>query len=214
MGIGVNTGEAIVGNIGSEKRTKYGAMGSAINIAYRIESYTVGGQVLISPSVYDRVRSLVRVRSTREVQFKGIDQPITLYEVSGLEGRYQFTLPDKAPEPFTILEPPLPVACFPLQDKAVAEVAIPGYITRLATSAAEACLEAPVAEHTNLKLILAPQGTPELSAVYAKVLAYEPSAAASERAIVRLEFTSLAEDAQAFLDRRLAAAQERQVPVL
>ena len=64
MGIGINTGEVIVGNIGSEKRTKYGAVGSAINAAYRIESYTVGGQILISPTTYEHVRSLVQVRDT------------------------------------------------------------------------------------------------------------------------------------------------------
>ena len=49
MGIGINTGDVIVGNIGSEKRTKYGAVGAAINLAYRIESQTVGGQVLLGP---------------------------------------------------------------------------------------------------------------------------------------------------------------------
>ena len=52
MGIGLNTGEVIVGNIGSLKRSKYGAVGSAINTAYRIESHTVGGQILLSPSTY------------------------------------------------------------------------------------------------------------------------------------------------------------------
>ena len=50
MGIGLNMGEVIVGNIGSEQRTKYGAMGSAINTAYRIESYTVSGRFLSVPS--------------------------------------------------------------------------------------------------------------------------------------------------------------------
>ncbi|MCZ6876263.1 MAG: adenylate/guanylate cyclase domain-containing protein, partial [bacterium] len=54
MGIGINTGEVIVGNIGSEKRTKYGALGTPINMAYRIESHTVSGQVLISPSTYEQ----------------------------------------------------------------------------------------------------------------------------------------------------------------
>ena len=49
MGVGINTGEVIVGNIGSEKRTKYGAMGTAINMAYRIESHTVSGQGLHQP---------------------------------------------------------------------------------------------------------------------------------------------------------------------
>ncbi|MHC5824709.1 MAG: adenylate/guanylate cyclase domain-containing protein, partial [Nostoc sp.] len=48
MGIGINTGEVIVGNIGSEKRTKYGIVGSQVNLTYRIESYTSGGQILIS----------------------------------------------------------------------------------------------------------------------------------------------------------------------
>jgi adenylate cyclase len=43
MGIGINTGEVIVGNIGSLQRSKYGAVGSAINTTYRIESHTIGG---------------------------------------------------------------------------------------------------------------------------------------------------------------------------
>src|SRR5262252_8642424 len=58
MGIGLNMGAVIVGNIGSEQRTKYGAMGSAINTAYRIESYTVSGQILISPELYARVQDV------------------------------------------------------------------------------------------------------------------------------------------------------------
>ena len=62
MGIGINTGEVIVGNIGSLKRSKYGAVGSAINTAYRIESHTVGGQILLSPDTYERVQGLAQVR--------------------------------------------------------------------------------------------------------------------------------------------------------
>ena len=86
MGIGINTGEVIVGNIGSIKRSKYGAVGNAINTAYRIESHTIGGQILISPSTYARVQALVHVRSTMPAQFKGLDQPVTLYEISGIRG--------------------------------------------------------------------------------------------------------------------------------
>ena len=98
MGIGINTGQAIVGNIGSEKRTKYGAVGSAINEAYRIESYTVGGQILISPSTHDAVRDLVETQGAQEVQFKGLEQPITLHDIAGIRGRYAISLPVKTPD--------------------------------------------------------------------------------------------------------------------
>ena len=50
MGIGINTGEVVVGNIGSERRSKYGAVGQSVNLTARVESFTVGGQILISES--------------------------------------------------------------------------------------------------------------------------------------------------------------------
>jgi len=51
MGIALHTGEVVVGNIGSTKRSKYGVVGQAVNLTARIESFTVGGQVLVSPTL-------------------------------------------------------------------------------------------------------------------------------------------------------------------
>ena len=48
MGIGIHTGRVIVGNIGSLRRTKYAPVGSNVNLAGRVESFTTGGQVLIT----------------------------------------------------------------------------------------------------------------------------------------------------------------------
>ncbi|MGH7332116.1 MAG: adenylate/guanylate cyclase domain-containing protein [Candidatus Rokuibacteriota bacterium] len=90
MGIGIHTGEVIVGNIGSERRTKYGAVGTAVNLAYRIESQTVGGQVLISPSTYARVRDTTtepqrpRARVPRMVRR---DQPRAIIDVCSYASR-------------------------------------------------------------------------------------------------------------------------------
>ncbi len=92
MGIGINTGEVVVGNIGSDKRTKYGVVGSQVNLTYRIESYTVGGQILISESTLKAVEPLVKIEGQKEVQPKGVQQPITIYDVGGIGGKYNLYL--------------------------------------------------------------------------------------------------------------------------
>lgn len=204
MGIGINSGEVIVGNIGSEKRAKYGAIGTPINTAFRIESHTVGGQILISPSTYEKVRSLVRVSGTMEVQFKGIDQPVTLYDVSGMGGEYQVEMIEKTTESFTSLKPPLPITCFLLEGKIVSKTGIPGYIMRLAESSAEISLEGQVDIHSNLKILLMPQEVQGLSEVYAKVVSFDESDTASYRISVRLAFTWIPKDVKIFFDNKLS----------
>jgi class 3 adenylate cyclase len=86
MGIGINCGQLIVGNIGSEKRKKYGALGSPINLAFRIEAETVGGEVLVSPEVHSHLNGQLMVDEARESLLKGLDDPVTLYRVVGLIG--------------------------------------------------------------------------------------------------------------------------------
>jgi hypothetical protein len=195
------------GNIGSEKRTKYGAVGSAINEAYRIESLTVGGQILISPSVYEGVQALVCVQGTPEVQFKGLNHPVTLYDVVGLRGTYACMLPEKTPETFLDLPTPLPVACFPIEGKTVTEHAIAGAITRLADTCAEATLAEEVALYSNVKLRFVAPAEPALSEVQAKVIALHPEDDMALSTRVCLGFTSLPEDAKAFLARQQVQAQ-------
>ncbi len=201
MGIGINTGEVIVGNIGSEKRTKYGAVGSAINTAYRIESYAVGGQILISPSVYEQVRSVVQIRGTLEVHFKGLDHPITLYDVSGLSGTYTLTLQEKPPEECILLQDPLPIACFLVEGKTISQDHISGTLLGLSDTTAEAVLRGTVPLHANVKIRLETEN-PSLSEMYAKIVALDSSATGSNNVKVRLGFTSVPEDTKAFLEQK------------
>jgi class 3 adenylate cyclase len=87
MGIGINSGELIVGNIGSEKRKKYGAVGLPINLAFRIQAEAQGGEVLVSPAVFDNLAGELLIEGTRERSLKGIEGPVTMYLVEGLRGK-------------------------------------------------------------------------------------------------------------------------------
>jgi adenylate cyclase len=202
MGIGINTGEVVVGNIGSEQRASYGAVGTPINAAYRIESFTVGGQILISPPTYDRVGSDLTIRGTKEVKFKGLDQPVCLYDVEGIGEPYQVFLPEKKTAPMTRLNSPLPIECFLLEGKTVSDTAIAGHITHLGENTAEGSLGAKVAVYANLRILLAAQDTAGFAELYAKVLPKDDSDASSEDKGIRLQFTSMPQETKAYLDKR------------
>jgi len=205
MGIAINTGEVIVGNIGSEKRTKYGALGTPINTAYRIESYTLSGQVLISSSTYERVKDVVKVGDAQELQFKGLDELVQIYEVEGLDGDYACSMPKKAPEHFLDLDPPLPLECFVLEGKTISDKAISGRIEKLSENQAQGVLDDAVKRNMNLMVRIAPESAGGLYEVYAKVMEADPASGNGSTRIV-LSFTSLPDDAKAFLQKRRTAA--------
>ncbi len=81
FGIGINCGSAIVGNIGSEKRMDYTAIGDTVNTAARLESNAQRGQILISEELYKRISDKVKVNVVGELQLKGKETPILTYEV-------------------------------------------------------------------------------------------------------------------------------------
>jgi class 3 adenylate cyclase len=85
FGIGVHSGEAIAGNIGSARRVEYTVIGRDVNLAQRIEAATREGQVLVSETTYKKVVGLVEVQSKEPVFMKGILEPIPLYEVTGMK---------------------------------------------------------------------------------------------------------------------------------
>ena len=84
MGIGINSGNLIVGNIGSKRRMKYGVVGENINIASRIEALTIPGQILVSEVIFrkvaDRIQPIGNIRTT----IKGFEKPIKIFDVSEL----------------------------------------------------------------------------------------------------------------------------------
>jgi len=84
LGIGLNTGEVVVGNIGSEKVMDYTVIGDTANVAKRLQEIAAPGQVLISESTYLQVKDQVIVNEIHPTHLKGKLEPIAIYELKGL----------------------------------------------------------------------------------------------------------------------------------
>jgi adenylate cyclase len=82
--VGINSGPAVVGNVGTEKRVDYTVLGSSVNIASRLESGVAKpGQVVISKNTLDRVMGSFQTESLGEFALKGLQQKMPVYAVSG-----------------------------------------------------------------------------------------------------------------------------------
>lgn len=108
MGIAINTGEAVVGNIGSHQRTKYGVVGSHVNLTARIEALTVGHQVLVSEATWRACSLPLDVVDELTFTAKGFEAPVTVLEVRGVQGDPERTIAGIEDE-LRPLRPSLPV---------------------------------------------------------------------------------------------------------
>ena len=153
MGIGLHDSEVIVGNIGSSKRIKYSVVGSGVNLASRIESYSVGGQILISESVYKKAGDKLRIDGQREVLPKGSEVPLKIFEIGGIAGKYNLALEKKDPN-IVALSKKIPLRYTILKGKHVGRKNLEGSIVGLSKTGAEIVLYEPVEHFSNIKMNL------------------------------------------------------------
>ena len=204
MGIGINTGSVIVGNIGSEMRTKYGIVGTTVNIASRIESNTIGGQVLVGESTYNPVKELVTVDSPQTIMMKGLKKPLVMYPVTAIGPPYNIKLDFPASKENGV-EIILPFHCWKvLEGKRIANESQYGETITLTDNEITASIEPPPEPLTDIKLIF--DFCVEAHCfddIYAKVLPFQDQ---KGKTINRLRITSISQKDRDILKKWISEA--------
>lgn len=200
MGIALHTGEVVVGNIGSQTRAKYGIVGSNVNLTARIESMSVGGQVLVSEATRLAAKERVFVGQQLSVKAKGFKTPLTAWDVKGIErDGVALYMPEAEKDELVPLQNAVGVRFALVTNKQVEDLGREGRFVSLARrSALLVPLEGespPALSDLRIRLLL--DDGSELSAdLYAKAVGEGASIEG-----VPIRFTAVPPEAQGFLEK-------------
>lgn len=195
MGIGVHTGPVVVGNVGSPERMKYGVVGSHVNLTSRIQSYTTGGQILVSDTARREVGPNLKIGRQMQVNARGVEYPVTLYEVLGIARPYNLFLPDTMQE-LVPLTATVPLKYEIVEANYLSGQSHSGTLTKLSPKMAEVRLEKPIAILSDLKIQFSGQDGKDVpGALYAKVVGVDPGSSDG----FSIRFTSSSPEIEAFL---------------
>ena len=201
MGVAVHTGEVIVGNLGSQTRTKYGVVGTHVNLTGRMEGFTVGGQVLVSESTLHRAGGTLEVGDRVTFAAKGFRDPVAVYDLQGVGGRHGLRVPERVDD-LKDLTPPLAVEIAVLEGKRMRDATFTGSLQAASLRAARLKADEPVAALSNLRMRLRDAaGRPVPGDLYGKVTAVESPGT------VRVRFTSADPEVTETLKEAVAGAK-------
>lgn len=188
MGIGVNTGSVMAGQLGSHFYSEYTVIGEEVNLASRIESFSLRGQILIGENTWQRCRDFVTVSDAMEVFVKGKPQPVKLREL--------FAIPALGLEVKRIelrrshrLVVNLPMTCQQVSHKIVMPKKFGGQIHDMGYHGMLIETDLGLARHDELKLDFdIPLMDFKVADVYAKVI---QASQRNGRTVAGIEFTSV-----------------------
>jgi adenylate cyclase len=198
MGIGVNSGWAMTGQLGSDLYSEHAVIGDDVNLASRIEAVSLRGQVLLSESTLARCRAAVVTAEPMKVYVKGKTHPVTIHEVLeipalGLKARRH----DQRASPRVNAR--LPFTYYLVEDKVVMSQALEGMLLDIGYHGAGLRLSREHAPHTEIKLSL---GMPFIGAeatdIYARIIR---SRREEGQYLCGIEFTSISDEAAACIHR-------------
>jgi adenylate cyclase len=203
MGIALHTGEVVVGNIGSTKRSKYGVVGRTVNLTARIESYTTGGQILVSPALISAAGPGLILGDEVEVHAKGMREPLRCRDLRGHEDHPDLMLEEEEAI-LTPLPHSLPCYYLVLAGKHLDGPMQPAALVSISLRRAEVEVNCQLTPRANLMLRWHEERSEDSPEFYAKVI--QPLHESGRRYLIH--FTSVPPAVQERLQRLSDEAKE------
>ena len=210
MGIGVNSGRVVAGQLGSDLYNEYTVIGDHVNLASRIESYSLRGQVLISEHTYAKVSGDISVGLRNTLSFKGKQAPVNVYECLAVNHPEQLIVPQRDGRKSPRVSVNMPLSFQQVQGKTVSSDYLEGQIIDMSYGGMYVASPCQLEPHSEIRFPLALSlSSHQRHDVYARVLGGSTRQSQPGCNEYHVEFSHISPPAQAalkqFIDRLIAA---------